>query len=368
MNLNELATPCLVLDRAILQRNLARMSALVRRHGVAFRPHLKTAKSAAIGRLAVDGEFGGITVSTLAEADYFAAHGFRDLTLAAGITPGKLSRVTDLVNQGIQMAVITDDPDTAAVIGDRETPIRALIEVDSGEHRGGVDPESGALLVIARALGGRLAGVLTHGGHSYGGRTRADLTRIAEDERRAAVTAAGRLRSAGLACEVVSVGSTPTATHAERLDGVTEVRAGVYMFQDLFQAEIHTCGREDIALTVLASVIGRRPGENRVLLDAGALALSKDRSTEKTSHDAGFGLVWGVDGRPMFGECRVERVYQEHGVALGDGPLPFDHLQIGARVRVAPNHACLTAAAYDRYHVVDGGMEIVDVWDRVNGW
>ena len=140
------------------------------------------------------------------------------------------------------------------------------------------------------------------------------------------------------------------------------------MFQDLFQAAIHSATHDDLALTVLASVIGRRPGENAILLDAGALALSKDRSTERTAHDAGYGLVWGLDGTARYGECRIERVYQEHGIAVGVEPLPFDELQVGARVRVAPNHACLTAAAYDKYHVVDGGETIVDVWDRVNGW
>jgi D-serine deaminase-like pyridoxal phosphate-dependent protein len=194
------------------------------------------------------------------------------------------------------------------------------------------------------------------------------MQRIAEEERRAVTTAAERLRAAGLSCDVVSVGSTPTAAHATRWDGVTEVRAGVYMFQDLFQAEIQSCGRDDIALTVLASVIGRRPGENAILLDAGSLALSKDRSTEGTGHDAGFGLVWGLDGSPMYGECRITRTYQEHGIAVGASPLPFDELKVGARVRIAPNHACLTAAAYDRYHVVDGAEVIVDVWDRINGW
>jgi D-serine deaminase-like pyridoxal phosphate-dependent protein len=368
MHLDELQTPSLILDRSRLLRNIARMRDRLRQHAVTFRPHLKTAKSAAVARLAIEGQAGGITVSTLAEAEYFAAHDFRDITLAAGITPVKLDRVADLVNQGIGMTVITDDPDTASSIAAHPAPIRALVEVDSGENRGGVDAESGALLITARALGTKLAGVLTHGGHSYGGRSVADMQRIAEEERWAAVTAATRLRDAGLACDVVSVGSTPTATHGKRWDGVTEMRAGVYMFQDLFQAEIHSCSRDEIALTVLASVIGRRPGENRILLDAGALALSKDRSTERTGHDLGFGLVWGLDGSPAYGECRVERTYQEHGIAIGDSPLPFDQLQVGARVRVAPNHACLTAAAYDRYHVVDGGADIVDVWDRINGW
>jgi D-serine deaminase-like pyridoxal phosphate-dependent protein len=368
MTLDELDTPCLVLDRKILQGNLDRMHALVRARGIAFRPHLKTAKSAAVARLALQGEAGGLTVSTLAEAEYFAGHGFRDLTLAAGITSVKLDRVADLAHQGIGVTVITDDADTAAAIGANPAPFRALVEVDSGENRGGVTAESGALLIVARALGGKLAGILTHGGHSYLGRTVDDMKRIAEEERWAAVRAATRLREAGLPCEVVSVGSTPTAVHGERWDGVTELRAGVYMFQDLFQAAIHSCTQDDIALTVLSSVIGRRPGENTILLDAGALALSKDRSTERTAHDAGFGLIRGLDGTSKYGECRIERVYQEHGIAVGTAPLPFDQLQVGARVRVVPNHACLTAAAYDRYHVVDGGDAIVDVWDRINGW
>lgn len=368
MHLNELETPSLILDRSGLLRNLAWMRDRVRAHAVAFRPHLKTAKSAAVARLATDNGASGITVSTLAEAEYFAAHEFRDITLAVGVTPAKLDRVADLVNQGVGMTVITDDPESAAAIATHPAPFRALVEIDSGEHRGGVGAESGSLLIVARALGSKLAGVLTHGGHSYGGRTVADMQRIAEEERRAVTTAAERLRSAGLSCDVVSVGSTPTAVHATRWDGVTEVRAGVYMFQDLFQAEIHSCARDDIALTVLASVIGRRPGENAILLDAGSLALSKDRSTESTGHDAGFGLVWGIDGSPIYGECRIARTYQEHGIAVGGSPLPFDELKVGARVRIAPNHACLTAAAYDRYHVVDGGEVIVDVWDRINGW
>jgi len=141
------------------------------------------------------------------------------------------------------------------------------------------------------------------------------------------------------------------------------------MFGDLFQAEV-SCTREDIALTVLASVIGRRDGENRFLVDAGSLALSKDRSTASTEHDAGYGLVWDIDGKPAYGECRIERAYQEHGVAAGDasGVLPFDQLAVGTKVRIAPNHACLTAAAYECYYVVEGGDEVVAVWDRINGW
>ena len=370
MQLEDLRTPCLVLDRGILQRNLERMSSAIHRHGVTLRPHLKTAKSADVARMAIAGEAGGITVSTLAEAEYFGARGFSDITIAAGTTPQKLERVERMANQGVRVNVITDDRETASVIGSRTAPFKALIEIDSGESRGGVNPLGDDLLEIGRALGDKLTGVLTHAGHSYECRTVEAIRGVAEQERISVVTAARRIRDAGLVCNVVSVGSTPTMSHVERMDGVTEARPGVYMFGDLFQAAIQSCTRDDIAVTVLASVIGRRPDRNQVLLDAGALALSKDRSTASTSQDDGYGLVLDIDGRPAFGECIIEHAYQEHGVAVGapGRPLPFDSLKVGAKVRVAPNHSCITAAAHDRYYVVDGSREIVAEWDRINGW
>lgn len=368
MKLEDLPTPCLILDKAILERNLKKMSDAMRKHGVALRPHLKTAKSAEVGRLATAGEAGGITVSTLAEAEYFAERGFTDILIAASLSTQKLDRAAALIERGARVTLVTDDLKAASEIGVHRSPFRVLIELDSGDRRAGVHASDNALLEIAAALGTKLSGVMTHAGHSYSCRDGACAAQVAEDERKTVVTAAHRLGAAGFSCEVVSVGSTPTMTHARSLDGVTEARPGVYMFQDLFQAAIGTCNRDDIALTVLASVIGRNIEENRVLIDAGALALSKDRSTQATTHDAGYGEVWDLDGRPGLGNLVVERAYQEHGVVSSLAPLPFDRLEHGAKVRVAPNHACITAAGHDRYYVVEGGTEVVAEWDRVNGW
>jgi D-serine deaminase-like pyridoxal phosphate-dependent protein len=344
------------------------MSDAMRKRGVALRPHLKTAKSAAVAELATRGEAGGITVSTLAEADYFAEHGFKDILIAASQSKDKLDRAAALIERGVVVTLITDDLKAATEIALHAAPFKVLIELDSGDRRAGIQPSSPALLEIAAALGGKLAGVMTHAGHSYSCRDADCAAQVAEEERKTVNIAAERLRSAGFPCGVVSVGSTPTMTHARSLNGVTEGRPGVYMFQDLYQAAIGTCTRDDIALTVLASVIGRNVEENRVLLDAGALALSKDRSTQATSHDAGYGEVWGINGRPSLGNLVVERAYQEHGVVTSAAPLPFDRLEHGAKVRVAPNHACITAAAHDRYYVIDGSTEVVAEWDRVNGW
>lgn len=365
MTLDDLSTPCLVLDRTILKRNIATMAAALARHDVPLRPHMKTAKSIDVARLALQGQPGGITVSTLAEADYFAAHGITDILYAVGIVPQKLDHVARLNDAGAEVTVLTDDLDAAAAVAAHPAPPRALIEIDTGESRGGVAPDSDLLRALADRLGASLAGVLTHAGHSYGGRSVEDMVRIAEAERSGVVRAAERLRAAGYAAPIVSMGSSPTALHAASFEGVTEVRAGVYMFGDLFQSEIFTHAIDDIAVTVLTSVIGRRPG--RVLVDAGGLALSKDRSTQAAPKDYGFGLALDRLGRRSLGEAIVQRVYQEHGMIEFDPAHTID-LPIGGRLRIAPNHVCMTAAAHDRYYVVDGTEEVVATWPRVNGW
>jgi D-serine deaminase-like pyridoxal phosphate-dependent protein len=364
MRLSELATPCLVLDRCILARNIGVMASRLASFGVPLRPHMKTAKSIDVARLAIDGQPGGITVSTLAEAEYFAGHGVTDILYAVGITPQKLDQVARLNGAGAGVMVLTDDLDTADAIAAQERPPRVLIEIDSGEGRGGLAPDDDLLPEIASRLGTHLAGVLTHAGHSYAARSVDDIARIAEDERAAVVRAAERLRAGGYSSPIVSMGSSPTALHARRLDGVTEVRAGVYMFGDLFQAEIGTHDLDAVALTVLTSVIGRR---GRLLVDAGGLALSKDRSTADAPKDYGFGLVLDMAGKRSHGDAIVRRAYQEHGVVEADRGFPLD-LPVGARLRIAPNHTCMTAAAHDRYFVVEGSDEVVAIWHRANGW
>lgn len=368
MRLADLPTPSLVLDRTILKRNIAAMKAVLDSHRVALRAHLKTAKSIDVARLAFGEKPAGITVSTLAEAEYFAAHGVADILYAVGITAEKLGQVAKLHAAGADVAVITDDLDTATAIAAHPVPIRALIEIDTGEARGGIAADDPRLSSLASALGSRLAGVMTHAGHSYAARTRAELERIAEAERAGVTAAADRLRGTGYNVPIVSMGSSPTALAAASLEGITEVRAGVYMFGDLFQAAIGTHGPDDIAVGVLASVIGCSPARHQFLIDAGAIALSKDRSTEGTARDLGFGLIRDLAGGASLGEAVVRRVWQEHGLVVCDPALPYPALKVGEKVRVLPNHTCLTAAAHDRYFVTDDGVEIAAVWPRVNGW
>jgi len=314
------------------------------------------------------GKTQGITVSTLAEAEYFVGHGITDILYAVGVTPQKLEQVAKLNAAGAEVKVITDDPDMASAIAAHPAAPRTLIEVDCGEARGGIDPEGPMLAEIAARLGRALAGIMTHAGHSYTGRSVADMAWIAEAERLGAVKAARRLTGVGFESPIVSMGSSPTALYAASMEGITEVRAGVYMLGDLFQAEIATHGHDDIAVTVLASVIGRRPAERRILVDAGGIALSKDRSTQDAPHDWGFGLALDVMGRRSYGHALVKRANQEHGIIDLDPAVPAPEFRIGDKLRIAPNHVCMTAAAHDRYFVVDGDDTVLAVWPRVNGW
>jgi D-serine deaminase-like pyridoxal phosphate-dependent protein len=369
----DLQTPALILDRRRLEANARRMRENVGALGARLRPHVKTAKSIDVLRVLAGDEALPITVSTLAEARYFFERGVRDILYAVGIAPVKLPEIAGLIRAGCKLRIILDTLEAAeSVRSFSETEavaIGVLIEIDSDGHRAGVAPGDPLLIEIGRRLGRNLAGVMTHAGASYDCRTREQFEAMAEQERALTVEAAERLRQAGMPCDIVSVGSTPTLHYARKLDGVTEARAGVYAFGDLVQAELGTCNIEDIAIGVLASVIGHNHQHGRVLIDAGFLALSRDRGTADLPVDWGYGAVCAPTTGQVIEGVTVSSTNQEHGIITSrSGPIDFASFPVGSRVLILPNHACATAAAYDRYFVTDGGERIVDVWDRVNGW
>lgn len=376
MQLSDAFTPALTLDRAKLTRNCERMLAKCRSLGVGLRPHMKTLKAVEAARIAIDPAHGGIAVSTLQEAEFFARRGVGDIQYAVCITRDKLARAAAVARGIPRFSFFLDSPATALAVAEfaraEQIALRAWIEIDSGEHRTGLDPRDDRLIEIAQILAGSpaiLEGVATHGGHSYGARGPAAIAEVAEEERRAAVAAADRLRATGFDVPGVSAGSTPTAVHAVSGEGLTEIRAGVYMAGDLFQSGIGSLAEDAIAVSVLASVISHRPERNQIVVDAGGLALSKDRSTALLEdRDMGYGLVVDLEGRRSFGRLTVAGVHQEHGEIQGVEPLPFDRLPIGSKVRILPNHVCMTAAIHDRFLVVDDGTEICAEWEKARGW
>jgi len=349
------------------------MNDKVRSLGVTLRPHVKTAKSIDVLNVSSGGRPVPITVSTLAEARYFFERGVTDILYAVGIAPVKLPEVAELIRSGCKLSIILDTLDAAQAVRnfiDAEgTAIDVLIEIDSDGHRAGVAADDPLLIEIGRTLGENLAGVMTHAGASYDCRTSDEFEAMAEQERSLTVQAAERLRAAGLKCEIVSVGSTPSISYARHLDGVTEARVGVYVFGDLVQAELGTCTTDDIAIGVITSVIGHNRQHGRVLIDAGFLALSRDRGTADLPVDWGYGAVCDAATGELLRDVTVSSTNQEHGIiTVRDGQIDFGRFPVGKRLKILPNHACATAAAYDRYFVTDAGEEIAAVWDRVNGW
>lgn len=377
MHLADLETPALIADRSRIEANARRMREHLSAHEVELRPHLKTTKSAAIAAIAHGGRQGPGTVSTLREAEYFFEHGFRDLTYAVCITPNKFAHVSSLANRGLDLKILLASPQVAVALAEfadgRSVPIRVMVEIDCGDRRTGLQPDDPALVETARIVadcdGLDFFGLLTHGGHSYGCRSRDAIEAVAEEERQGLLVARDILRESGIETRTLSSGSTPTALLGRNFAGLSEVRPGVYLAGDLFQAQLGTCEIDDIAVSVLASVIDHDQANNRLVLDAGGLALSKDRSTEKAPIDYGYGLLLREDGTRFDTDMRVSAVSQEHGEVRGAERLPFDELPIGSRVRVLPNHVCMTAASYERYYVTDGaGLEIVGEWHKASGW
>lgn len=372
-----LPTPSLILDEGCMARNVVRLRRRLDALGVTLRPHLKTVKSVEAARRVLSGGTGPATVSTLKEAEVFAAAGVLDILYAVGIAPQKLARVLALRAAGCDLAVVLDSPEQAAALAEASRQagdaVPALIEIDCDGHRSGLRADDPALAAIGRILqegGATLRGVMTHAGESYGVTGAEALAACAERERQAAVAAAAMLRGAGLPCPVVSVGSTPTAHFARDLSGATEVRAGVFAVFDLVMAGIGVCTPDDIALSVLTTVIGHQRDRGWVIVDAGWMALSRDRGTAGQAVDQGYGVVCDAEGRVLDGLI-VRAVNQEHGVIArrpgGHSSLP--DLPVGARLRILPNHACATAAQFDGYEVLpaDGTAPLAH-WPRFRGW
>lgn len=375
MRLRDLQTPALILDREKLNKNMDQMATLIANRGVSLRPHLKTAKCATIAHMAMDKGAVGITVSTLSEAEYFFDNGLTNILYAVCITPNKFERISNLTTKGADIRIILDSVEMADTLAtyatDNTCTFKVMIEVDSGGARTGVLAKSAALLEIATILHEcrflSLIGIMTHAGHAYGCKSKEEVIKIADEECRDTVLAANRIKAA-LKVETLetSIGSTPTAKMGKNLEGITEIRAGVYVFSDLFQEGLNCLPHDEIALSVLSNVISRNEDRNMAVIDAGGLALSKDRSTAASPIDKGYGLLCYENGQPMDPEVIITGVHQEHGELKSDGPLPQDNLTLGQLVRVLPNHACMTAAPYDRYYIVEGERdEILDQWSKL---
>jgi threo-3-hydroxy-D-aspartate ammonia-lyase len=368
------STPIALIDQDILLRNIAAMQTRISQHGVNFRPHVKTTKCWQVVKAQLAAGATGITVSTLKEAEQFFAQGAQDILYAVGIIPSKLAQALDLRQRGCKLKIITDSVIGAQAIVDfghqHQHQFEVWIEVDTDGHRSGIKPDSQTLIDVAQTLEAgaqHCTGVMTHAGASYELNTPEALKKIAEQERSLCVLAAQRIRKTGIACPNVSVGSTPTALSAEHLGGVTEVRAGVYVFNDLVMTNIGVCTMQDIAMSVLTTVIGHQAEKNWIIVDAGWMAMSRDRGTQKQSIDYGYGQVCDVQGIPIHG-LTMTGANQEHGIISSAETHLDTQYPVGTLLRILPNHACATAAQFPEYSVMQSSIDDLQSWPRFYGW
>ncbi len=368
MQVEELITPALIVDESALTRNIERMARRAREFNVDLRPHIKTHKCVEIAELQRSHGAKGITVATVYEAKVFAEAGFDDITLAMPLAHDKFPIIKELAQQ-TRLKVLVDHPITVTRLDtfckQENLRLDVLMKVDVGYHRCGVRADDPAAIGLAEKIADstflKFEGILTHGGHTYSAKTIEEVQEAAHEEQERMVKLAQRLRehNKDLSPETVSIGSTPgMSLTTELMEGITEVRPGNYVFHDYEQVALGACKIEDCALQVLASVIGVY--EDRMVIDAGATTLSVDPGPRHIEPFCGYGKVLSEDGTPMSG-VRIESLSQEHGKIMFIDGGPTIDFEPGMKIKIVPNHSCLTANLADAYHVLENGR-ITKVW------
>ncbi len=354
-HVTELQTPAVLIESSRLERNLQRMQHAASAGGKRLRPHAKTHKSPDVAKLQLARGAVGICCAKLGEAEVFADAGIADIRLPYPLNPVNADRVLALAER-VALSFIVDDAAVAQAWSDVACRARrrldVLVKVDVGFHRCGIDPnapEAGEIVSrIAGMHGLRFKGLLSHAGHAYAASTDEETEAMAVEEARTLLDVASR---AGVDCEEISVGATPTARYSARLDGITELRPGNYAYYDRMQVGIGSAGWEDCALTVLARVVSR-PARDRLIFDSGSKTLTNDLARGR-GNSAGHGAVL----EDLYGTCPiesllVERLSEEHATVRD--LTATSPLAIGDLVRIIPNHSCVVSNMVDAVWLVDG--------------
>ena len=375
-NLNELFTPCLIIDKSKLSNNIERLCCIINKTKTKFRPHLKTAKCKEITKIFIRNFGSRAMVSTVEEIEQLKDCGIDDFLSSVAIVPSKLKRIASCLSDNCKVTVSVDHISMARELVNfcktTGSKISAVIELDFDGHRSGVRPNAKQQIIeIGKCLSdaGLFRGIMSHAGASYSLSNDEDLIKCAKDEAEQTLQAVNILKYVSIDCELVTIGSTPTALADYHNNEINELRAGVFVFFDLVQAGVGVCEIEDIALSVLTSVISVNKEIDAIIVDAGWMALSSDRGTSSQKIDFGYGQVCYEDGK-IIEDVIVSGVQQEHGIiqVRKGSKAKLPEIKPGEMLRILPNHACATAAAHDRYYVDNDKSSEIEVWHRFNGW
>ena len=355
MRITDIPTPAVLVDAAVLTRNLSTMQAAANARGLRLRPHAKTHKSPHVARLQLERGAVGICCAKLGEAEVFADAGVNDIRLPYPLHPVNADRVFALAER-VTLSFIVDDPAVAQAWSDlaraRGRRLEVLVKVDVGFHRCGIDPAApsapGTVRAIAAMEGLAFRGLLSHAGHGYHARSEGELLDVAEKE---AQTLRDLAAAAGVRCAEISVGATPTARFSVEQDGLTEIRPGNYAYFDRTQVGLGAATWADCALTVLARVVSR-PAADRVILDSGSKTLTNDGARGFVDLPGHGTVLRDLHDPEPEAALRIERLSEEHAtVRVIEGRT---RLATGDLVRVIPNHSCVVSNLVDALWLVDG--------------
>lgn len=342
-----ITTPTLVIDRRRAERNIRRMVEKATRSGVTLRPHFKTHQSKEVGRWFRRAGVTKITVSSLTMAEFFAADGWDDITIAFPVNLLEADRMNDLAAR-VRLGLLADHP-TALEALDRlaQHPVSVWIKVDTGYHRSGILwTDSHTLEDIARRAAAAkqlsFAGFLTHAGHSYHLHGREEHARLFSETVERLQAARNCLPEDLRQKCMLSHGDTPTCSAVETFGGVDEVRPGNFVFYDVQQLMLGSCAEEEIAAAAVCPVVGVYPERHEAVIYGGAVHLSKQaEALADGTRMYGFAVSWDGDGWGAIDPgCYLREVSQEHGIVRFPGMVP---VKPGDLLAVLPVHSCLTA-------------------------
>jgi len=356
MQKTDVPTPALLVDVQKLRSNIERTAQRARQAGVALRPHIKTHKTPAIAHMQIAAGAIGITCAKLGEAEVMAAAGIQDILVAYPIVgTDKLERLLNLACLAKVSTVIDTLPAAIALnqaAADRDQQIDVLVEIDTGYRRCGVPPGQPTVDFVRRIVqmpGLRFRGLMIMAGHIYKEQDREKRRAVAQAEADLGVEHAHLLRQNGIEVEVISVGSTPAAQFLTEVTGMTEVRPGAYVFNDIINADLGVCQREEIALSVLTTVVSV-PSPDRFVIDAG----SKTLTYAVSSRTPGYGPFVDLPGVSVTWLC------EEHGIVnLPSGIAPP---ALGTKLEILPNYVSDVVNLADRLWVMDGD-QVIGTWE-----
>lgn len=338
----DLPTPAVTVDLEIAKRNIRKMVEEAKQHGLVHRPHIKTHRSGYFAQMQVEAGCIGITTAKLGEAEVMADDGMKDIFIAYPVIgEDKLHRLLEL-DRRVKVTTIVNSMEGARGLSQAfekaGKTIDVLIEIDGGLNRGGVKPEAVAAFAekIKGLPGIHIVGLMYYGGLIYNSHNIAEVEEYTRQERDCLVQVAGQLKARGFCMDVLSAGSSYSGKRPQFLEGITEIRSGHYIFNDCGQLDLHLAELEDCALTVITTVVSK-PDEHVVICDVGTKSLTSDGCHYRT----GYGYVMGHP------DMEVYALNEEHAFLRCEGENP---LQIGEKIQLVPNHACVVTNLADRVY------------------